>query len=356
MQVAKKKVLHIIPSLTIGGAEKLIFNSICILPEYEHHVVSFQADPFFLAEFKQLAKVYLKHATYVFTPANIAWLKKIEREVKPDIIHSHLLKTNWLTRFAFKRTCKLVNSIHSLYSVDAFPFHSYTKLLERFSYRNSKAILIFVSDLVKADYSKNISLIRKYYVVNNFVPNEYFQIDTLKYQPKTPLRLIAVGNLKKLKNYRLLIEVFKKLKDYPISLDVYGDGDLTEEYKNDINQHGLKISLKGKVKSVASVLPGYHAFIFPSLYEGLSISLLEAMSASMPLLLSGIPAFEIIVRDSAFYFNPANVEDCKKAILKMYENGFPGEWIEHNKNLAVKNFSEEVYKQKLEDIYRTIAF
>jgi glycosyltransferase involved in cell wall biosynthesis len=192
-------------------------------------------------------------------------------------------------------------------------------------------------------------------VVNNFVPNEYFRIDTLNYQPKTALRLIAVGNLKKLKNYRLLIEVFKKLKEYPISLDVYGDGDLTEEYKNDINKHGLKISLKGKVKSVASVLPGYHAFIFPSLYEGLSISLLEAMSASMPLLLSGIPAFEMIVQDNAYYFNPANVEDCKNAILKMYETGFPWEWIEHNKDLAVQNFSEAVYKQKLEDIYCTIA-
>jgi glycosyltransferase involved in cell wall biosynthesis len=353
--VAKKKLLHIIPSLTIGGAEKLIFNSICILPEYEHYVLSFQADPFFLAEFKQLAKVYLKSATYVFTPANIAWLRKIEREVKPDIIHSHLLKTNWLTRFAFKRNRKLVNSIHSLYSVDAFPFHSYTKLLERFSYRNSKAILIFVSELVKADYSKSIPLFRKNYVVNNFVPNEYFQIDTLNYQPKTGLRLIAVGNLKKLKNYRLLIEVFKKLKEYPISLDVYGDGELSEEYKNDINEHGLKISLKGKVKSVASVLPGYHAFIFPSLYEGLSISLLEAMSASMPLLLSGIPAFENIVEQNAYYFDPSNTEACRDAILIMYNSGFPENWIEHNKNLAIQNFSEAIYKQKLEDIYRTIA-
>jgi glycosyltransferase involved in cell wall biosynthesis len=355
MQVEKKRLLHIIPSLTIGGAEKLIYNSICILPEYEHHVVSFQADPFFLTEFKQLAKVYLKHTTYVFTPANIAWLRKIERKVKPDIIHSHLLKTNWLTRFAFKRTGKLVNSIHSLYSVDAFPFHFYTKLLERYSYRNSRAVLIFVSELVKADYNKSIPLFRKNYVVNNFVPNEYFQINTLKYQRETRLRLIAVGNLKKLKNYRLLIEVFKKLKEYPISLDVYGDGDLTEEYKSDINRHGLNIRLKGKVKSVASVLPGYHAFIFPSLYEGLSISLLEAMSASMPLLLSGIPAFENIVKQNAYYFDPENAETCRDAILKMYTTGFPQSWISDNRNLAVQNFSEATYKQKLEDIYRTIA-
>jgi alpha-1,3-rhamnosyl/mannosyltransferase len=106
---------------------------------------------------------------------------------------------------------------------------------------------------------------------------------------------------------------------------------------------------------VASVLPGYHAFIFPSLYEGLSISLLEAMSASMPLLLSGIPAFENIVKQNAYYFDPENAETCRDAILKMYTIGFPQSWISDNRNLAVQNFSEATYKQKLEDIYRTIA-
>ncbi len=350
-----KKVLHIIPSLVIGGAEKLVYHSIRILPEYEHHLVTFNADPFFLEEFRSLAKVYVKKSKHVFIPANIIYLRRLARKLQPDIIHSHLLKTNWLTRFAFMRSKKLVNSIHSLYSVDAFPFHAYTKMLERYSYQKSKAVLIFVSELVKKDYHKNILPLRQSYVVNNFVPNEYFTLTSSFYEPGSALKLIAVGNLKKLKNYRLMIEVFKMLKEYPITLDVYGDGDLTEEYIEEIKTHGLKINLKGKIKSVAAVLPGYHAFIFPSLYEGLSISLLEAMSAGKPLLLSAIPAFKNIAGEKAYYFDPAKVEECNEAILKMYHSGFPGEWLKQNKDLAGQNFSAALYKQKLQKIYCTIA-
>jgi glycosyltransferase involved in cell wall biosynthesis len=352
----KKKLLHIIPSLSIGGAEKLILNSICLFTEYEHHVITFSADPAFLAAFQQLANVHMKRSADIFTPSNLLYLRQIENELQPDIIHSHLLKTNWLSRFAFMTNGNLVNSIHSLYSVDAFRFHAYTKWLERHSYRLSKAVLIFVSELVKNDYSKNISLYRKNFVVQNFVPDEYFQIEPLVYEPLTSLKLIAVGNLKKLKNYRLMIEVFKMLKDYPISLDVYGVGDLTEEYKAEILDHNLKIHLKGKIDSVASVLSYYHGFIFPSLYEGFSISLLEAMSAGLPLLLSQIPAFENVVKGNAYYFDPTDIEACKQAILSLFNKGFSPIWAINNKNLAEENFSAMVYKNKMYDIYNSILF
>ena len=56
----KKKLLHIIPSLSIGGAEKLIFNSISLFTEYEHDVITFSADPDFLSAIGQLAIVYMK--------------------------------------------------------------------------------------------------------------------------------------------------------------------------------------------------------------------------------------------------------------------------------------------------------
>ena len=282
------------------------------------------------------------------------YLRQIEHLVKPDVIHSHLLKANWLTRFAFMNNRNLINSIHSLYSVDAFRFHAYTKWLEGHSYRLSKAVLIFVSELVKNDYSRNIPLRRKTFVVQNFVPDEYFQIEPPAYAPMSGLRLIAVGNLKKLKNYRLMIEVFKLLKDYPISLDVYGEGDLNREYKEEISRHGLKIYLLGKVDSVAEVLPKYHGFIFPSLYEGFSISLLEAMSAGMPLILSRIPAFENVVQGNAYYFDPADIEDCKNAILMMFNKGFSSSWTSQNKCTAAENFSAATYKQKMQIIYQTM--
>ena len=55
-------------------------------------------------------------------------------------------------------------------------------------------------------------------------------------------------------------------------------------------------------------------FIFPSLYEGFGIPLLEAMACNTPILCSNTSCFPEIVQDSALMFNPYSIEDIKEKI------------------------------------------
>ncbi|MDP9230804.1 MAG: glycosyltransferase family 4 protein [Bacteroidota bacterium] len=322
-----------------------------MLTDYEHHIVTFDADAEFRKKFENVAFVHLKSSRKIITVSNIFFLQRIEKKIKPLIIHAHLLKTNWLSRMAFHKKEKLFNSIHSQYSKDAFGFHAYSLWLEKYSYNLSNVKLIFVSPYVKEDYENYIHLKRENYILPNFVTNDFFETRQLKYTPHEPLYLLAVGNVKKLKNYGLLIEVFKKLKDYPIHLDVYGNGDLLAAFKSEVEKHSLKINFRGIIDSVADRLGNHHALVFPSFLEGFSIALLEAMAASTPLILSDIPMFKNLAKDNAYFFNPESSEECKDAILKFYKEGCPDSAIIKNQQYVKEHYTGTVYKKNINDIY-----
>jgi glycosyltransferase involved in cell wall biosynthesis len=61
--------------------------------------------------------------------------------------------------------------------------------------------------------------------------------------------------------------------------------------------------LKGQVSNIHEVLTQYDLFVMPSLFEGFSLSVLEAMAVQLPMLLSDIPSFREQCADTAIYFD-----------------------------------------------------
>jgi len=345
------RILHIIPSIEIGGAEKLLLNSIKLLRHCEHHVVTFKADQALYRKFQQVAAIHFIDSE-ILSLASWLSLRQLEKSLNPHIIHSHLLQTNWLSRLAFPLKKKLINSIHSPYGKDAFPYNKLSLWIERITFNFSKVTLVFVSDYVKEDYNNFITLRRNHFVLNNFVPDYYFNVRPLIFEPKKPLKLVAVGNIKPLKNYKILLDAFKEIKDLPISLDVYGEGAMFEQYKKEVENLHLSINFKGSIETMSEALNNYHAFIFPSFYEGFSIALLEAMAGGMPLILSDIPMFKKLTKGNAIFFDPMDTQSCIDAIKVFWEKGFSKKVIEENKQIVIDNFSSEIYFTELLKVYK----
>lgn len=354
MSKVNKKILHVIPSLVIGGAENLLLNTIQLLRDYEHHVVCFEETTSRIELFQEVARVHLKKSS-ILSLSSFFFIRRLKNKLEPDIIHAHLLKANWLSRIAFPLSKKLFNSIHSPYGKDAFCFNKLSLLVEAISFKLSNVKLIFVSDYVKEDYADYISLKNSHFVLHNFVPKEYFALNCVKYAAMSELRLVAVGNIKPLKNYQLLIDAFKELRHLPVSIDVYGQGSDLHKFQEEVTKHKLPISFKGSIESLMMVLKEYHALMLPSRYEGFSIALIEAMAASMPVLLSDIPMFRQLAQKNAYFFNPEKVEECVQAISEAYKEGFSEEGIVENKEIVINNFSEEIYTKNLLAIYNEVS-
>ncbi len=107
-----------------------------------------------------------------------------------------------------------------------------------------------------------------------------------------------------------------------------------------------------------SVLPSLYsyaeAFVFPSLYEGFGIPILEAFSCGTPVVCSKMAAIPEVAGDASIYFDPHNIEEMADAILKVLIDGsLRNELIERGKS-RLKLFSWEKTAEQTLAVYKKV--
>ena len=91
-------IIHVIDTLAIGGAERLLEVSLKLLPEYRH-IVCYLSRPDSLASGLAAEKVYFLNLKSRTDLINCAFkLRRIIKKEKPQLVHSHLIKSTWISR------------------------------------------------------------------------------------------------------------------------------------------------------------------------------------------------------------------------------------------------------------------
>lgn len=110
-----------------------------------------------------------------------------------------------------------------------------------------------------------------------------------------------VGRFRPEKNHEFLIDVFTALvkKHSDSVLLLAGDGDLQPAIAEKVQKMGLadKVRFLGACSNVEELLQAMDVFVFPSLYEGLPVTMVEAQAAGVPCVISDRVPFECIVTD-----------------------------------------------------------
>jgi glycosyltransferase involved in cell wall biosynthesis len=351
----KPVILHVINSLGMGGAELLLKNTLPLLEAYEHIICYLGGSEELKESFSTYPVHCLQHSSRLHFLRSIRRLRKIIKQNNISVIHAHLFDSTLIARLACPDKVKLVFTIHNLLSKDAFEVNRLSLWAEKITYTKRQTV-IGVSDGVLKDYNAQVGLKGPSHVIYNYISDIFFNIE-LKQRPalQNGIRLVAVGNLRRQKNYENLLKAISIIKDFPVSLDIYGSGDLQDALQHFINDHTLNVSLKGRTGDVASVLPNYDAYIMPSLFEGYGIAPMEAMAAGMPVLLSDIPVLREVAGESPLYFDPLNPQSIADAIKEALQNR--NQLIQRstgNRSRVKEKASKEIYKQKLESIYRSV--
>lgn len=134
-------------------------------------------------------------------------------------------------------------------------------------------------------------------VIKNAIPVEKFMFSNSKrgsfrksYNIENKLVYGHIGRFTKEKNHLFLIESFKYIsqKNSNAILMLVGRGPLEEKVKSKILSYGLtnKVIFLGLQEDISSFMSGIDIFIFPSLYEGLGIVLIEAQASGLPCFVS----------------------------------------------------------------------
>lgn len=170
--------------------------------------------------------------------------------------------------------------------------------------------------------------------------------------------LLFVGTIQPRKNLERLIEAFAKAKIKEDLVLAGKSGWMNES----IYMAARKLGVAGRVKFLGHVpnedLPGLYggstAFVFPSLYEGFGIPVLEAMACGAAVLTSSTTSLAEVGGDAALYVDPESIASIKVGMEEIVSNGKLRDRLLSKGKLQVQKFSwEKAAKETLEVLRKT---
>lgn len=171
--------------------------------------------------------------------------------------------------------------------------------------------------------------------------------------------LVHVAEFSPNKNQKTVIQAMERLKEKNIVYVMCGIGEEKEKLEEYVRIHKLQQSIKfvGYREDIPELLKSANAFIFASYREGLSVAVMEAMAAGLPVICSRIRGnIDLIKPQGGILVNPNSVEEFAEAIIKAYymfteqRELFCQMGIYNQKR--VQKFGKDIVSDKMRDIYK----
>ncbi|MEQ7799393.1 glycosyltransferase [Pedobacter sp. ASV1-7] len=288
----KLKIVHIIGALRRGGAERFVVdlcNELAKSKDYEIYLVSLcdnNADTSFLNEIDGNVNYLSFHKGKGLNLKVLFNLTSWLVRQKATVVHTHLNALEYVLMYRLRsRSCSFFHTIHSVAEAECPNY--LIKFFREMLYKRNKVTPIVVSQ----DGSESF---RKYYGLNKVTVIENGR-PFLNLTNKAPLLieeykkdnnsfiLIHIGRIIKVKNQQLLIEAVKKfnaIEDKKCKLLIIGDIRDESLYQELHTLAGKDKSIEflGGKDNVADYLNIADFFCLSSFYEGMPISLIEALS------------------------------------------------------------------------------
>lgn len=371
------RVLQIIDVLGPGGAEMLLHTLASSIDgqRFDLHVCGLRPDyPYDLApQIRALGipVIGLNQRNAYDIPTLIQLVRYIRRH-RIDIIHTHLLASDIMGRMAgFLTRTPVVSTVHnSREDFDHEPARR--RWMERWSARLWCRRLIVVSESLREEIAGWYGLpVRRFVAIANGV-------DTVRFSPKPDLdktsvkrsllgagaepiegpMVLNVARLVPQKGLSYLVQAAKQVLGArpDVRFAIIGQGDLKEDLARQISELGLegKVVLAGIRSDIPEILAASDLFVLSSLWEGLPISLLEAMSSGCPVVATEVGGVGRVLEDgvTGLLVPPEDPDALAHALLRSLNDpaeaqtraGAAREWVH-------RHYSMEAWVRQLERLY-----
>lgn len=354
----KTKIVEVIPALGIGGAEKLVCD-ICSNMNRE------KFDLTLIVFYDEKEKLYYKNLQKIgvkivslnkkggFQPVLFFRLAKILNKIKPDVIHSHLSSNLYLCYYYFWH--KKQYGVHTIHNQAEKELNGHNRKIMQYLYRHRNVKAVAISDEIEKSVFKVYDIAKeKVALINNGVDlNRYAapnrQFDGCK-------NFVAVGRLSKQKNHQLMLNAFKRIveKHPDAKLNILGDGDLRPAVEKQIAEGNLQnnVQLLGNGVGVEEFLAAADCFLMSSNFEGLPLSMVEAMASGLPIVSTKAGGITDLVCDgeNGFLAELGDENGLVLAMEKMIANEYLMEMSKKSIEKA-KEYSIDICVSKYETLF-----
>ncbi len=370
MSGSRLKVLQLLVTLPVGGAEDLVAAIATGLnPERFEVQTACLAPPGPVGE-------ELRRAGYPVVSLGLdvkrtscwrltATVRRLLKAIQPDILHTHLYHGNFYGRLAALGLGLkgVVAAVHNTYSQ--------VKLHRRLA----NFLLAQVTDRVLVGSPQVWRDVRRY----DGIPASRLlllpygirlqELETAETREGARTRLGvsgfclgAVGRLEEQKGHEFLLAALPRLRQEMGNLTVLlvGDGRLQPQLENQARELGVADLVKflGTRRDLPLIYRALDLYVQPSLWEGLSLAMLKAMGAGLPVVVSRVSgAVEVISEGlNGRLVPPGDESALAAAILELYRQPELRRRLGTNARKTVReNYSLEAMLRRLEDLYLELA-
>ncbi len=307
-------------------------------------------------------------------------IKKLLRQLQPDIVHTHSAKAGILGRFAghkLKTHNPKLNIVHTLHGLAFHPYQS--EALNKFYIAVEKSaakrtnFFISVADAMTAQATAvGIGSPEQYVTAYSAIDEDDF-LEPISQEKKRDFRqkygigedavvLVTVARLFMLKGHEYIIESAKELsKRFENCIWLFvGDGNLSEHYKQQACEFGLEDRIKFTGLLPPSKIPlaiqSSDMLVHCSLREGLARTLPQAMLCGRPAISFDVDgAREVVNENTGRLIEPKNVEQLIDACAELIEDKDLRDMLGRTGRESVKEkFAPDTMVDTIEDVYRKL--
>ena len=356
------RILHVFGKLNRGGAETFIMN---VYRNIDRSKIQFD----FMAhtadkcayddEIEELGgKIYRVPAYKVTNDLKYKseWQKFFKNNKEHKIIHGHMTSTAAIyLKIAKKNGLTAVSHIHSTSSGKGLA--AAVKDIMQKPLKNIANCLFACSEAAGVYcYGTKVD----FHVIKNAIDTKKFVYDTkMRKKIRTELRIEGkfvighIGRFTEAKNHSFILEIFKKIYENNNNavLLLVGDGELRGDIEKKVDEMGLKddVIFTGIRSDIPELLCAMDVFLFPSLWEGLPVTLVEAQASGVRCVVSDVITKETALTDLIEYISLEKSAAHWADKILVYNNGYERRNMQEEIKLA--GFDIKELSSWLENFY-----
>lgn len=360
------KIVHVIASLGMGGAETMLAllaerqaaagHDVSIVMLLDKREVSVCGDVNVIA----IGAAGRSWRSYL---AAVWRLARTLRRLRADVVHAHMLHANLASRVIrlLLRHVLLINTVHAVHETGSVVLRLAYRFLDKLA-----DVTVFVTNAAMDRYreEKLVSVERSVVIHNGIDLPKFREVAESRHSirrrlgvAESDLVLTAIGRLTPDKDYGNLLNAFEiaARQESRIRLLVVGDGELASQLRMDVHESAVRdrVDFLGLRNDVPEILKATDLFVLSSIREGFGLVLAEAMASRVPVLSTRCGGAVEVVGDCATLVPIENAVALARGILRAL--GMPREQklaqIERAEGRVSQLFSIDVAAKKWLELY-----
>lgn len=353
------KVLHVITSLRMGGAEKLMTE---LLPQMKECGIAVELCVFdgvktFLYE-ELVRKGVVVHVlgTSVYSPLNIIRLMRIIRQY--DVVHTHNTACQYYVAIAsvFAR-CKLVTTEHS--TDNRRRGNLFWKWIDKWMYSRYERVICISEEtkrnLVYHLYGKDLVFSDKYLTIYNGIDLTKYVHPSVRISNGNSYVILMVGAFRWQKDQQTIVNALSLLgQNYKVCFAGAGEQKLMEKCKILAKQLNVinRVEFLGAITDIPQLLQTVDVIVQSSHVDGFCLAAVEGMASGKPVIASDIPGLGDIVGGYGILFPHEDYKALAMEIRKVCEDREYCEEVVRRCQKRARMFDISVMVKKYMDVYK----